>query len=232
MTSFQTTLLYTVSIIVLLQLILQLYYYVGQYYFLNVHRDHNTNKITHFSFMKRLSEHSSKGVFTISIRNSDKIELKREILRLKNDKINQQYSLRAMLSWCKTFDKVLEFEKKYKEINPEYVDYIVQEKYKDIAEIDELLSDNKNAWYSIEEPIHERIIEIVNTIGLKKIKAFSEDNSKDKVNVILKTDDKRRLSYFIEDKKLFKPEVLLENLIKSILVKSDEDNIVEESFYI
>jgi len=81
-----------------------------------------------FSLWRRSTKHSSslyKTIFKLNIRDYKHVEMQEDAERLKSDKVNQSYSLRAIFSWYKTQEEVDQFKKYYSEVNPELVNQLV-----------------------------------------------------------------------------------------------------------
>lgn len=75
----------------------------------------------------RRKPYGASGIYSLyfPVKNRAKTELKEEVDRLKKDKYNQEYTLRAKYSWLRTHGQVTEFVRKYREVNPDVVDELV-----------------------------------------------------------------------------------------------------------
>lgn len=71
--------------------------------------------------------YGASGIYSFYLprRNREKTELREEVERLKNDKYNQEYTLRAKFSWLRTYKEVSNFAKKYGDVNPAFVDNLI-----------------------------------------------------------------------------------------------------------
>ena len=83
------------------------------------------------SLWKRHNKHSSsqmKTLIHIPIRNGVNTEMKEDAVRLISEsEQNKRYSLRAIFSWCKSWDEVRTFQKYYTVVDSKFVHDLVRE---------------------------------------------------------------------------------------------------------
>lgn len=88
----------------------------------SVKRDNHSNKVIWYNLYW-----GRKHILKIPIRNAEKLELERDIIRLTNpDNPNVRYTLGAICYWLKTEDEIKKFVKDYSVVNEEMVLEVAQ----------------------------------------------------------------------------------------------------------
>jgi hypothetical protein len=97
-------------------------------YYSTLKKDYSNKVFLGYTFtIWRRTSYGASSVFIqeFSFRNRRKVKLAQDVNRIKNDKVNQRYTLGAIFSWLKTHEQVAEYVRDYREINPEFVDNLV-----------------------------------------------------------------------------------------------------------